>query len=328
MDYQYINKYLNGEASEAEVAEIFQWIEASPENKEEFIACKKIWALTARGDENEAHSWNIALAPVFQSKKPGRLYIQIARYAAVFLLAFGGGLFLRYNGGSVEKEKLVYQKTTTITAPPGQMTNMELPDGTRITLNSGSSIVYDADFSLGERVVSLNGEAYFDVAKDKEHPFVIETNLFKFRVYGTSFNVEAYSKENIVNTTLVEGSLGVINNNNKEFIRLTPGENLHFDKHTSNLSVNHVNAELYTSWKDGLITFRNEKLKDIARKVERWYNVEIVIVNPKLGEEAYFGTVMKNKPIDQILEVFKLTSSLKYKIVSRPDKSTLIYWDY
>jgi hypothetical protein len=77
----------------------------------------------------------------------------------------------------------------------------------------------------------------------------------------------------------------------------------------------------------GLITFRNEKLKDIARKIERWYNVKIVINNGRVGEQAYFGTIMKNKPVDQILEVLKLTSSLKYKIMTRPDKPTLIYWN-
>ena len=76
-----------------------------------------------------------------------------------------------------------------------------------------------------------------------------------------------------------------------------------------------------------MVTFRNEKLKDIARKIERWYNVQIVISNPKLGDELYMGTIMKNKPIDQLLEVFKLTSSLNYRIVPRADKSTLIYWE-
>jgi len=75
-----------------------------------------------------------------------------------------------------------------------------------------------------------------------------------------------------------------------------------------------------------LITFKNEKLKDIARKIERWYNVRIEIKNPKLGEQAYYGTIMKNKPIDQILEVLRLTSSLKYKIVNEPNKPALIYW--
>jgi ferric-dicitrate binding protein FerR (iron transport regulator) len=88
-----------------------------------------------------------------------------------------------------------------------------------------------------------------------------------------------------------------------------------------------VNLDLYTSWKVGLVTFRNEKLKDIARKIERWYNVEIVIKNAQLGEEYYMGTIMKNKPVDQILEALALTSTLKYRIVHRVDERTLIYWD-
>jgi len=106
-----------------------------------------------------------------------------------------------------------------------------------------------------------------------------------------------------------------------------PGENASFDIKTSKLTIFKVNTALYTTWKEGLITFRNEKLKDIAKKIERWYNVKVVIKNPKLGEEAYFGTIMKNKPIDQILEVLKLTSSLKYKIVIRPTEPTIVYWE-
>jgi ferric-dicitrate binding protein FerR (iron transport regulator) len=118
-----------------------------------------------------------------------------------------------------------------------------------------------------------------------------------------------------------------MNKADHELYRLKPNENAKFDILTSKISVSKVETAMYTSWKEGLITFRNEKLKDIARMIERWYNVEIVIKNPKVGEEAYFGTIMKNKPIDQILEVLSLTSSLRYKIITRSEKPTLIYWD-
>jgi ferric-dicitrate binding protein FerR (iron transport regulator) len=207
------------------------------------------------------------------------------------------------------------------------MTDVELPDGTKVVLNSGSSVTWNGNFSLGNRSVTLKGEAYFDVTKDQEHPFIVQTTSLNFKVFGTSFNIEAYPEENIINTTLVDGSLGVMNKTDKELLRLLPGENASFDIKTSKLTIFKVNTALYTTWKDGLITFRNEKLKDIAKKIERWYNVKVVIKNPKLGEEAYFGTIMKNKPIDQILEVLKLTSSLKYKIVIRPTEPTIVYWE-
>jgi len=328
MDYQLVNKYLYGEASETEVAEVFQWIEASPENRKEFIDYSKLWALTAQGNEDVAQTWIVSLAPWIKRQKLLHSYLQIAKYAAILLMVFGTGIIVQHLGWGLAEEKLVYQKNTSITAPLGQMTNLVLPDGTKVMLNSGSTISYHGNFSLGERFVSLSGEAYFDVVKDRKHPFVVLTSLLNFEVHGTAFNIEAYPTENSTNTTLVEGSLSAISKTDKELIRLAPGENLHFDGKTSKITVSNVNTGLYTSWKEGLMTFRNEKLKDIAKKIERWYNVEVVINNPKIGEESYFGTIMKNKPIDQILVVLKLTSSLKYRIIPRSDKPTLIYWEY
>jgi ferric-dicitrate binding protein FerR (iron transport regulator) len=327
MDDQLINKYLRGEASEEEVSALFEWIEAAPENRKKFIRYKQIKALTSLDIADESLAWQDVFATRFRKQKLGKLYVQVAKYAAIFLLVFVTGMSIQHFGWQSHSEKLVYQNVTTISAPPGQMTDVELPDGTKVVLNSGSSLTWNGNFSFRNRLVTLRGEAYFDVTKDQEHPFVVQTASLNFKVFGTSFNIEAYPEENIVNTTLVEGSLGVLNKTDKELRRLMPGENAHFDTKTSNLTIFKVNTALYTTWKEGLITFRNEKLKDIAKKIERWYNVKVVIKNPKLGEEAYFGTIMKNKPIDQILEVLKLTSSLKYKIVIRPTEPTIVYWE-
>jgi ferric-dicitrate binding protein FerR (iron transport regulator) len=326
MDYQLFNKYLRGETSETEVAEIFQWIDTAPENKKEFVGYKKTWVLTAQGKEDETYTWRFVFAPFFRKQSILKSYLRIASYAAILLVVFGTGIAVQYIGYGIDQAKLVYKKRTSISAPLGQMTNVELPDGTKVMLNSGSLLIYNEDFALGKRTISLNGEAYFDVTKDKANPFMIQTSLLNFKVYGTSFNIEAYADENLVNTTLITGSLGVMTKDDKELLLLAPGQNAHFDTNHHKVVVSKVNTEIYTSWKEGLITFRNEKLKDIARKIERWYNVKIVINNERLGEEAYFGTIMKNKPIDQILEVLKLTSSLKYKITTTPDKPTLIYW--
>ena len=326
MDFELLNKYLRGEASESEVAELFQWIYADAQNRKEFIEYKKVWALTAQGNENETQIWRLLFAPRFKQQKLFKLYVQIAKYAAIFLLLFGSGITLQYIGWGFNKEILVYQNSTTITAPLGQMTNVELPDGTKVMLNSGSSITYNGKFSLGQRSVNLNGEAYFVVTKDQTHPFVVQTSVLNFIVHGTTFNIEAYSDTKNINTTLIEGSLGIADRSEKEIILLVPGQNANYDTNTSKMTLSNVNTEIYTSWKDGLITFRNEKLKDIAHKIERWYNVEVVIQNPKLGELSYYSTIMKNKPVDQILEVLKLTSSLKYKITATPTKPTLIYW--
>ncbi len=325
MKIQQIENYLCGEATESEITALFQWIDASPENKKEFIQYKKLWALTSRAGEEE-EVWDRLFAPRFRKQKLVHNYWRFAKYAAMLLFAIGAGFAFQYTGWGLKHEKLIYAQNCSIAAPLGQMTNIVLPDGSKVMLNSGSSITYNSNFSQGERLVTLTGEAFFDVAKDQDHPFRIETSLLNFEVFGTSFNIEAYPDDPTINTTLVEGSLAISDKTQKELHRLKPGENAHYDAYQTKLVVTNVSTGIYTSWKDGLITFRNEKLKEIAKKIERWYNVKIIINNPKIGEQAYFGTILKNKPIDQILEVLKLSSSLKYKIEYRPDKPTIIYW--
>jgi len=324
MDYSIINKYLAGEASEAEVQEVFRWIDAAPENRQEFIQYKKIWALTSKSENNQDVAWDNNLIA-----KPNNIrnLTTYSKYAAAVLVIFSLGMMLQYMVGQKISETQTYLADTQIEVPAGQMSSVLLPDGTKVQLNSGSKLIYSSGFNSGERTVNLEGEAFFDVAKDKDHSFLIRTKSLDFKVYGTSFNVQAYPDDNEVNTTLVEGSLGVLGKTGNEMVRLVPGENANFKEENEKLVVSNVDLDLYTSWKDGLVTFRNEKLKDIAPKIERWYNVEIVINNPKLADELYMGTIMKNKPIDQLLEVFRLTSSLNYKIVPRADKPTLIYWE-
>ena len=325
MDYSIINKYLAGEASETEVQAVFQWIDSAPENRQEFIQYKKIWALTSRSEESREVGWNPDLLRT--KTTPTRQLVNYTKYAAAILVIFSLGMTLQYIVSPKTSENLAYLADTRIEVPAGQMSSVILPDGTNVQLNSGSKLVYSSGFNSGERTVNLEGEAFFNVAKDKKHSFVIRTKSLDFKVYGTSFNVQAYPEDNEVNTTLVEGSLGVVGKTGNEIVKLVPGENANFKEENKKLVVSNVDLDLYTSWKDGMVTFRNEKLKDIARKIERWYNVQIVISNPKLADELYMGTIMKNKPIDQLLEVFKLTSSLNYRIVPRADKSTLIYWE-
>lgn len=327
MDYSIINKYLAGEASEVEVQKVFQWMNSDSENRKEFIQYKKVWALTTQSNQNPDKAWNTIYPELTRAK--GK-QIVINRYwmmAAGFLLVFGLGMMMQYFLPQKSKEQFSYEAETQIEVPLGQMSNVILPDGTTVLLNSGTKLVYSGRFNSGERTVSLEGEAFFDVSKDQAHPFVIKTKMLDFKVYGTSFNIQAYPEDKQINTTLVEGSLGIINKSGRELTRLVPGENANYRDDNQKLLVGKVNLDMYTSWKDGLVTFRNEKLKDVARKIERWYNVEIVIKNARLGEEIYMGTILRNKPVDQILEVFALTSSLKYRIVPRTDRSSLIYWE-
>lgn len=324
MDYLNIIKFLQGGASEKEKEQVLDWIDQSSDNKKEFISIKKAWAFSRTGNENEHTTWNSEILPKIKKVENSRFVISYLKRAAVIILLVGLGGITQYILSN--RSEPVYNNNFYVEAPLGQMSNVTLPDGTLVLLNSGSSVSYGSDFSSGNRKVELSGEAFFDVYSDKERPFVVQSELLDIRVYGTTFNVHAYPEDKIFNVTLVEGSIGVLDKNGNEISSLKPGENAFLDEHNSQLVISRVNTEMYVSWREGLISFRDEKLEDVAKKIERWYNVEIEIQNEKLAKERYLGTILKNKPIDQILEVLKLTTSLEYEIITRADKPTLIYW--
>lgn len=316
-----------GEASEAEVKEVFNWIEASPENRKSFINYKQLWSISNYSQDDFNRAWDELKSDKRFSRKGKRVILSVLKYAAIAVLLLCFGSLAQYFLSPNLKTDPIYLEQTQFEVPFGQMSKITLPDGTLIHLNSGSKLSYKNNFSSGNRNVDLTGEAFFDVKTDKEHPFTVNTTgAINMKVYGTSFNVRAYPEDREINATLVEGSIGILDNSGNELTRLAPGENAKYSDDFKRIVVAQVDTEFYTSWKDGLVTFRNESLEQISLKIERWYNVEIVIENPELANELYNGTIMKNKPIDQILEVFRLTSPLKYKIVSRPDKPTLIYW--
>ena len=324
MDYLKINKYFSGEASEKEIREIFDWMQSSAENKKELISYKKIWAMTLSSNENLDESWSRLFVRNTKIQRNTSLIRNALKYAAVAIIIFSLGIITHY---LLAPQNLTYLTDTLVEVPAGQMSKVILPDGTTVQLNSASTLIYSSKFNSRERIVRLDGEAFFDVAKDKAHPFLVQTKRLDFKVYGTSFNIQAYNEDEKTYATLVEGSLGVLGKDGKEYSRLVPGDHVSYYSNTNKLDLSKTDVDLYTSWKDGIITFRNKSLAEIAREIERWYNVEIVIENEKLANENYMGTIMKSKPIDQILEVFRLTSSLKYRIVQRPDKPNLIYWE-
>lgn len=186
--------------------------------------------------------------------------------------------------------QLVYQQKTdgsdaavelhAISTPRGKDFNFVLSDGTHVWLNSGSRIEYPTRFEGGERVVSLQGEAYFAVAKDPEHPFIIKTSRIETRVLGTQLNVnDYYANEPAV--TLVTGVAEVSLSNANSYTRLHPGQNATL-KQKGGITVRNVNTELYTAWKDGFFSFDEMSLGETMRNIADWYGVDVVFDNPSL----------------------------------------------
>lgn len=246
-------------------------------------------------------------------RQQNRVLFRILQVAAVLAI----GLFLGYFLNSLSKNNAPVYYTSV--APKGSVSEMYLPDGTHIYLNSGSKIKYSVDGADGMREVFLTGEAWFQVAKMKEKPFLVHTPAYNVKVTGTRFDVKAYPEDKEVSTTLEDGCVHVISSENvilsKETI-LKPGEQLVFNKESRTIQVTEVNTKYYSSWKDNRLLFINMTLKDLKVLLERKYGVDIEMSDSGLLNYHYDGT-LKNETILQVMEILKQTLPIDYRVVGQ-----------
>lgn len=231
------------------------------------------------------------------------------------------------------KDKIVYDNKTapddlvynTLKIPYGKRFELILSDGTSVHLNSGTTLKYPVKFLAGQnRTVYLDGEAFFDVTKDKKHPFVVNADELNVRVLGTHFNVSNYPEDDITDVVLVEGSVG-LHTVNETFDAarntvLEPGYKGSFTKANRRIGTKAVSTQIYTAWIKGELVFRNMSFKNICKKLERHYNITITNQNKQLENEK-FNASFKNEPIEKVLSYFNELHGLRYTIAK--DKITI-----
>jgi len=204
------------------------------------------------------------------------------------------------------------EEINTLIVPRGGEFELTLSDGTHVWLNSETTIRYPAQFTGTLRWVELSGEAYFEVTKDREHPFRVSTPGQTIAVLGTSFNVTAYPEDGQTLTTLEEGEIAV---------HLDAGTSLHvmpsyqsvFDAATQTLSARKVDTSLYTSWKDGMFIFEDEKLGNILSRLGRWYNVDVAYANPQQKEARFTAHVDKYESATEVLKLIQVTGAVAFE---------------
>lgn len=204
---------------------------------------------------------------------------------------------------------------------PGMTTSLTLPDGTLVFLNSESTLSYPSRFDGDTRNVNLQGEAYFEVAKNPEKKFIVSTpHRSQIEVLGTHFNVEAYEKENRVSATLVEGKIGFIYkcDNASKKVLMAPGQKLIYDSKDSKVQLYATSGESEIAWKEGKIIFRNTPLEEGLRMLEKRYNVEFIIKNNRLKGDSFTGA-FTNQRLERILEYFQLSSQIRWHYLDSPD---------
>ncbi len=250
--------------------------------------------------------------------------------AAIFI-----GLIITVEFGGLRPLLATNYHINEIVAKRGTKSKLILPDGSQVWLNSESKLTYGSSFNDTVREVTLEGEAYFDVVKDKKHPFIVKTSAISIRVLGTAFNVKSYKEDATIETTLVRGMIEVQKNNEPSAskIILRPNEKLVYNKTEMNIarqplastlqpqliSISTLNKNIAdslrkeTSWVYGRLVFEGDSFTSLAEKMERWYNVKINIKNNTIANYR-FGGVFENENIEEALKALQLIAMFKFTI--------------
>lgn len=210
----------------------------------------------------------------------------------------------------------------TLLTPRGGEYSLVLSDGTEVKLNAGSKLKYPVVFTGNTREVILEGEAFFKVAKSGTVPFIVTTNEVHITVYGTMFNVSTYAGESSVQTTLVEGSVGVSVKKSGSDTRLKPGEQFAMDKNTGETETRKVNTDQYIAWTKGLFVFENEPIEHILSVMSRWYDFDFEFANNALREQRFTLSLGRYDDVSKILDMISASSGIRF---SEKGKQITVY---
>lgn len=271
--------------------------------------------------------WNKTKSKILENKASqenhwkyrfNRAFYRVAAVLVLPLLLVSVYFFVQWQ--ELAQSETVYAE---IQCPPGVRSRFNLPDGTTGWLNGDSYLKYPVQFSKN-RSVELSGEAYFTVKKDKDSPFRVNAQGLDIEVLGTQFNVMAYEDFHRVEVTLDEGSVEVskLGTSLKEI--LSPNEHLVLDKNQHQVTIHEVQTRHFTSWKEGVLEFRNVPLDEVARRLERWYNSEIIIQDDVLKDIPYRAT-FKNESLGRVLELLSLSAPIRYEIIESKTNKDGVY---
>ncbi len=315
--------YFSGTANSEDQDMILSWLKESEEHEAHYKECCEIWALQHLQDladnKNMVHL-NILNKLVDKQGKPHRrIWMSLGRIAAIFVLGviIGFASILYFNKPvSVNNNDESYTETMV---PNGARSKLRLPDGSTVWLNAGSRLIYQNDFNKNNRTVSLDGEGFFDVHKSSI-PFIVTSGAVQVKAVGTSFNVCAYSSEKTIETTLINGKVVVTNTDQQELaegITLLPNQKLIISRQKTGPAIlkEIIDPNSDISWIKGEFRFKEMTLEDIAKRLERNFNVTFVFEDNLLKDRRLTGTFYNYQSIENILKAMKISiKQLSYRI--------------
>lgn len=307
--------------------ELREWVTQSEENRMEYVRLLNTLALLQEGREMDTQYINEGFLKVrarlksygtLKTPAETRLLPLFLRYAAIVLLAILSGYFLHNYLPRQESQAL-----NEISVPRGNRSLVKLPDGSKVWLANGSRLFYPDRFHGKTRSVSLEGEAFFTVAKDDQKPFIVSIGDARVQVLGTEFSVVAYPGDNLTQIDLVSGSVRFDFPDNKGVYHtclLDPLFSLVFDKSSGDLRKTPIVDSFYKYWQNGVFEFRNETFGTLAIKMERIYSVKISLEDSSLSHTTFTGAFHIDSNVFTIMETFRRASSVPFEYIIDKDQ--------
>lgn len=305
MDKKLLLRYISGEATEKEKEAITEWLDADAENMQEFLALRKLNDITIWQYDPQSQQDLQKDSPrvLWQSSK--KIMTEVLKVAAVLVLAF---ILFRY----FDKAGSENASTQTLYVPAGQRALLTLSDSSKVWLNANTTFTFPTTFSSDTREVTIEGEGYFDIAHNASQPFVVKAGKYDVKVLGTEFNVLAYPENPEFEVSLLNGSVEVIRAGGKNGRLIAPGQRIFMEK--NHLKIARIEHASYFMWKDGLISFDDEAFPEMVRKLERYFDLKIIVKNDKILQYRCTGKFRTKDGIEHILKVLQLSNRFDYTI--------------
>ena len=317
-----IDKYLIETISPDEVKQLAQLLHENPQNKVYFEQLVGVWLSSHPTFNPQLIDIEAAKTKVLNKIKPvssrnKQLLVWVQRAAAILLLPLTiYSIYFYYEQNKADK--ISYCQ---IVSPTGTILKVTLPDKSIVWLNAGSNIRYSKPFVVGKRLVKLEGEAYFKVSSDKQNPFVVRTVDLDVVATGTQFNVQSFRADSLSAVTLIEGKVDVNLVKTAKTTKLIPVKCLVYNNRSKNLQISEVNSSDCSAWRYGRLEFDNERLDLILKKIGYFYNVDFEIENRQVASQHY-KVSFKNKSLNEILNLLKMTAPIHYKTIQSSNSST------
>ena len=316
--------YLSGNISDEDNQMLKAWLSKDPANRTILRRCREIWMTTQAEHQATNYDWQAGFEKFClrkeqqqQQTRSQRNYrlAKLLRYAALLVFAVSVAAVICYRQGSQSwKGQLA---DVEMNVPMGSTLSLRLPDGTQVSLNGGSTLSYPQSFGLKDRKVNLTGEAYFAIVHHTDQPIEILTSKMTVRDIGTKLNITNYPEDNQAKVVIDEGSVELKTGNDTQTSIIVAGQEAIIDKQSGRISI--VSKQYDgNAWSKGELIFHNTTVADIAKRLERTYNIDISIHHPATANKRFYGTFStREQSYTDILQALKETGTLKYTIRGR-----------